>query len=53
MQILFQISRIIFHEYIKTGINHKTIEKEKRSNDYVLYMADFKLYDTSILFIDE
>lgn len=32
-------------KYFKMGINHKTIEKEKQSNDYVLYVFDFKLYD--------
>ena len=44
---------LVGKKYIKTGINHKTIEKEKRSNGYVLYMVDFKLYDTSVLFISE
>ena len=39
---------LVGKKYIKTGINHKTIEKEKRSNDYVLYMVDFKLYDKSL-----
>lgn len=36
---------LVGKKYFKMGINHKTIGKKKRYNDYMLYVFDFKLYD--------